>query len=364
MAVIHDESIAHSYGTLAQASLTVYNHAPPPVLLGGLVALFLSGAVFMQVALYYQLYHTDRWRIKTLVLAVWVLDLTHSAMVCTANWENMVVHYGGFDTLDSIAWSIAVTIALTAVTTFIVHCFYIQRIHSLSRGNWFIVTPLTALALLRVSAASVTTSEMIRLGNYPLFIAQFSWVFTLGLAVSAGLDVLITIIMCYYIRRGRTGFVRMNHIIDVLTLYTVENGMITCIATCLSLFFWLFMRSNFAFLGMHLAINKLYANSFLASLNARKAIANKSQGSGQGHAGEAFALPVMFPNSHSTQTRDHRLFGGLSAAENPKTLEITIDVEQTVQRDLEDHAPSTDDEGEPSNRSEKRSPDVADGAMY
>lgn len=27
----------------------------------------LSGAVFMQVALYFQLYSTDRWRIKTLV---------------------------------------------------------------------------------------------------------------------------------------------------------------------------------------------------------------------------------------------------------------------------------------------------------
>lgn len=34
------------------------------------------------------------------------------------------------------------------------------------------------------------------------------WVFTLGLAVSASLDILITIIMCYYIRRGRTAFVR------------------------------------------------------------------------------------------------------------------------------------------------------------
>ncbi|KAL7285933.1 hypothetical protein ACG7TL_001047 [Trametes sanguinea] len=284
-------------------------------------------------------------------------------MVCTANWENLIVHYGDVAALDSIAWSIAVTIALTAVTTVIVHCFYIQRIYSLSRGNWFIVAPLVALALLRVSAASVTTAEMIRIGNYPQFVAEFSWVFTLGLAVSSFLDVLITSIMCYYIRKGRTAFVRMNRIIDVLTLYTVENGMITCIATSLSLFFWLFMRSNFAFLGMHLAINKLYANSFLASLNARKVIANKSQGSGQGHPGDGFAMPVMFPNSHTS--RENRRYGGLSAS-IPKTVEITIDVEQTVQRDLDEHGrpPSSAMEADSSSDLEKRDLNVMEGTTH
>ncbi|KAI0327988.1 hypothetical protein GY45DRAFT_1372750 [Cubamyces sp. BRFM 1775] len=343
-------------GKSLQDARSVFNHSPPPVLLGGLVALFLSGAVFMQIAMYFQVYQTDRRGFKFLVLAIWLLDITHSAMVCTANWENLIVHYGDYGALDNIAWSIAMTIALTAVTTFIVHCFFIQRIHSLSRGNWYIVAPLIALALLRVSAASVTTAEMIRLGDYPTFVDRFSWVFTLGLAVSASLDVLITIIMCYYIRRARTAFVRMNRLIDVLTLYTVENGMITCVATCLSLFFWLFMRSNFAFLGMHLAINKLYANSFLASLNARKTLANKSQGSG--NAGEGFALPLMFPNSQAS--RDLHRFGGLSAS-HPKNMEITIDVERTVQRDLDDLPQASDVEGDRSDESEKHDADDANG---
>ncbi|KAI9065550.1 hypothetical protein FKP32DRAFT_1567728 [Trametes sanguinea] len=364
-------------GTSIQAGGSPLNHSPPPVLLGGLIALFLSGAVFMQVALYYQVYQTDRQRIKTLVLIIWLLDLTHSAMVCTANWENLIVHYGDVAALDSITWYFLFTLqrpspsyALTqAVTTVIVHCFYIQRIYSLSRGNWFIVAPLvltTAEMYVEGSLSARTASDRtfrIRIGNYPQFVAEFSWVFTLGLAVSSFLDVLITSIMCYYIRKGRTAFVRMNRIIDVLTLYTVENGMITCIATSLSLFFWLFMRSNFAFLGMHLAINKLYANSFLASLNARKVIANKSQGSGQGHPGDGYAMPVMFPNSHTS--RDHRRYGGLSAS-NPKTVEITIDVEQTVQRDLDEHGrpPSSDMEGDSSTDSEKRDMNVMEGTAH
>ncbi|KAL1940666.1 hypothetical protein VTO73DRAFT_8101 [Trametes versicolor] len=186
------------------------------------------------------------------------------------------------------------------------------------------------------------------------------WVFTLGLAVSASLDILITIIMCYYIRRGRTAFVRMNRIIDVLTLYAVENGMITCVATSLSLFFWLFMRSNFAFLGMHLAINKLYANSFLASLNARKALANRSQNSG--NVVEAYALPVRFPSS--SNSRENQRHGGLSVPGNPKAVEITIDVEQTVQHDLDRHRPHTDGDSVSVESEKRATSDVTDAKVH
>ncbi|KAL1940665.1 hypothetical protein VTO73DRAFT_8100 [Trametes versicolor] len=123
------DAVEEGAPTAGQIATTVFNHSPPPVLLGGLMALFLSGAVFMQVALYFQLYSTDRWRIKTLVIAIWMLDVLHSSMAITANWENLVIHYGSFDKLDSIAWSIAITIALTAVTTFIVHCKQRELVH-------------------------------------------------------------------------------------------------------------------------------------------------------------------------------------------------------------------------------------------
>ncbi|RDX51500.1 hypothetical protein OH76DRAFT_1481413 [Lentinus brumalis] len=340
-------AVATLVSTDASDTQTVFNHSPPPVLVGGLVALFLSGVVFMQVVLYFQMYQTDRRWTKAIVLAVWFLDLIHSAFVCTANWENLIADYGAYSTLDEIQWSIALTIALTAMTTAIVHCSFIQRIWKLSRSNWYITVPLILLALLRVASALVTTVEMLRLGSYTLFIQQFTYIFTLGLTISASLDVLITGILCYYIRRGRAGFARINHMIDALTLYTVENGMLTCIATSLSLFFWLFMRHNFAFLGLHLAINKLYANSLLASLNARRSLVSRMQGSGDGGR---YPLPVMLPNPplsprnyslHDlSSNKVNRAFHTLvmlrkahSVHDPQQPLQITVDVERTVQRD-------------------------------
>ncbi|TBU43126.1 hypothetical protein BD309DRAFT_131822 [Dichomitus squalens] len=305
------------------SATTIFDHPPPPVLLGGFVALYLSGAVFMQVVVYFQIYQAEAWTTKSIVLVLWVLDILHSAMICIANWQNLVVDYGAYNTLDNITWSIPVTIALTALTTAIIHCFFIRRIFKLSRGNWFITLPLLLLALLRV----VTTAEMLRLRSYVLFIQDFAYIFTLGLAVSAALDILITSILCYYLRRGREGFAPINHMIDLLILYTVENGMITCIATALSLFFWLFMRSNFAFLGMHFVINKLYANSIMASLNARKSIVGKVSGSERG-----YQLPMILPHHpQSPRSTDHFSRGQIQSTSKP--LQVTIDVERTVQRD-------------------------------
>ena len=49
------------------------------------------------------------------------------------------------------------------------------------------------------------------------------WVFTLGLSLSSALDVMIAAAMCYYLQASRTGFEGMDHIIDVLLLYTFNN---------------------------------------------------------------------------------------------------------------------------------------------
>ncbi|EEB90645.1 hypothetical protein MPER_11123 [Moniliophthora perniciosa FA553] len=74
--------------------------------------------------------------------------------------------------------------------------------------------------------------------------------------------------------------------VDTLTLYTLENGLLTCLAATASLITWLVMPNNLIFLGIHFIIEKceqrcsgqwvkliypeVYANSLLASLNTRK----------------------------------------------------------------------------------------------
>jgi hypothetical protein len=62
----------------------------------------------------------------------------------------------------------------------------------------------------------------------------------------------------------------MKAVLDTVTLYTLENGFITCLTTIAALVFWLVLAHTSLPLGLHFVIGKLYPNSLLVLLNTRK----------------------------------------------------------------------------------------------
>ncbi|CAL1699892.1 unnamed protein product [Somion occarium] len=269
----------------------------------------------MQVFLYYKFYSRDPLHFRLLVALTWVSDLVHTGMACSSNWSYLIGHFGDEQIIDSIIWPITVTIALTAIIIFFVQSFLAYRIFTLSKRNWIFTTPIAALAVLRLATALVSTSKMIQLKRYSLFVESISWVFTLSLSLGTAVDVLITVTLCWYLNQSRTGFKSMETIIDSIMLYTIETGLLTSVMTVLSLICWLTMSHNLIFLGLHFAISKLYANMLLATLNARKIIRKQSD----------YSMSVVLPNNR------HR-FGPRAESPIPpgmqspaKTVEICVE---------------------------------------
>ncbi|KAL4248813.1 hypothetical protein ABKN59_003961 [Abortiporus biennis] len=265
------------------------------LLVGGLVALFLSGAVSMQLLLYHRLYPNDRQSIKFLVFVVWSLDFTHSIMVCITDWEYLIAHSGSPAT--NIHWSVAATVVLTAVMIFLINCFYASRIWIMGNRQWILVAPIVLLAFVRLGTGIASGIQMARLNTWQRFRDQSGWLFTLGLALSAALDVLVTSTMITLLEKNRTGFsTYMDEVIDTISVYTIENGLLTCITMIVTLVCWLTMSDNLIFLALYFVISKLFANSFLATLNARKALQSKSKSSFSGEH-QIYALPTILPES-------------------------------------------------------------------
>lgn len=140
------------------------------ILLGGLLAFGLSGCVNMQFIVYWQMYSYESWRVKSLVVAIWLFDLCHSAFVAIALWDSIIVSYGDMDEFDKIPWSVGPAVELTAMITFLVQCVFAYRIYRLQKKRLTVVVPIVALAFFRLVAASVSMSEMIRLQSYAAFI--------------------------------------------------------------------------------------------------------------------------------------------------------------------------------------------------
>lgn len=194
--------------------------------------------------------------------------------------------------------------------------FFAQGVLVLSKRNWSITIPMVVLAIIRLGASAVSTVEMICLRNFHLFVAHYAWVFTLGLVASAMLDILVTASLCWYLSRSRSGIPSMNHVIDEIMLYTINNGILTCLCTVVSLTCWIRMPHNLVFLGIHFAICKLCANSFMATLNTRESLREKAHPSAE----RPCPLSVLFPDRRKN---DDCL--------NSRTTKLEINVAKTME---------------------------------
>lgn len=343
--VPHGHDVLQTY----TGSMRALKESLGAILIGSLFAMFLSGTVMMQTFLYFRLYPKDRIRVKLTVAVVCLTDSAHTILTCVADWVYLVKNFGNFAIINVVIMCIAITVALTAVITFLVQCFFIHRIHTLSHGKHWITLPLAFLSAFRLVAAFVSMGEMIRLKTFSGFVSGYSWVFTMGLATAAFVDILITIGLCYNLRKGRTGFSSMDKIVDSITLYTVENGLLTSVTTLVSLICWVTMPHNLIFLGLHLAISKIYANAFLATLNARKALVPRSEASQ-----EDYPLPVRFPESFSRRYENDR--------STPRTPSVPAELKLSP-TDARVHATVDSSEGRGAYGSSRSGQDDSDGSV-
>ncbi|KAA1479446.1 hypothetical protein DENSPDRAFT_159733 [Dentipellis sp. KUC8613] len=309
------------------------------ILLGCMLSVALSGIVAAQTFLYYKLYPKDLVRIKVMVFFVWLLDAIHACLISSATWDYVILNWGDGDIADVINTSVALTVACTALVTVVVHLFFCHRVFRLSKNNYWITVPLVIFAILRLGPylafALVTTASMTRLRSFSAFVDQFSWCFTMGLALSSVLDILIAASLVYLLQASRTGFASsVDHVINTIMIHTFNNGALTCVTTIVSMIMWLVMPNNLIFLGLHFAITKLYANSLLATLNTRKGLRGRSAQSGSDHP-----MPVLFPSSFRRATGR-----GQEVSADQTGTKLQINVEKTVQYAIDgpsDHTNST-----------------------
>ncbi|KAF5366606.1 hypothetical protein D9758_008942 [Tetrapyrgos nigripes] len=275
------------------------------LLIGALFASILSGAVAVQSLIYQKMYPRDPRSIKLLVFLIWSLDTFHTGLIWGSLWKHFITDYGFSAEIDHIPWTLALSIVFTAVLTFSVHCFFANRIYMLSKRSWILTIPIVLLAVLRLISAAGTTVEMMILQSFSNFRHEVRWLFTLGLALSSGVDILITVSLFYLLQSSRTEGGRFNGVIDSLILYTFETGSITSAATVVSMICWIVAPTNLIFMGLHFVISKLYANSLLVTLNTRKNLRNRNRsvsGSGSPNNNQALILEARRAQGQNSAT--------------------------------------------------------------
>jgi len=244
------------------------------LLVGGLVSAVLFGITTTQTFVYYQKAAGDLILIKGVVTILWMLDAFDMCLITHILYWYLIKNYGNPLALQNPVWSIILHVMVTATTETIVRGMFAWRVYRLSQGKWFSAAFIAIVSSVDLVVAVVITVKAFHttfLGLKkldPLVYVEFASGF-------AG-DAMVALSLCYLLHKSRTGFGRTESVINVLMAYVVNTGLLTAVTSSVSLILFATQQNNLIYVAVYLQLSKLYVNAYLAMLNGRGSLRERS----------------------------------------------------------------------------------------
>ncbi|KAF8992649.1 hypothetical protein BDZ89DRAFT_1150964 [Hymenopellis radicata] len=245
--------------------------------IGVVVAGILHGVTCVQ-ALYYYLHQTDGWGLKGIVTAVMVFDTIHQALISHTVYSYLISNYFNPPALSKTVWSLLLEVLFNGFTALLVQGFLAMRVwHLSSRNIWltglvssFVIGEFGCVVVFAVYALThVRTFE--ELGALKALSITVN-------ALAAGGDITITTALVCLLAQSRPRFANSRRMIKMLIIYSINTGLITTLCAIASLVSILAWGHTFIYITFFFCIGRLYSNSLLATLNARKRIRASGEG--------------------------------------------------------------------------------------
>ncbi|KAF9810701.1 hypothetical protein IEO21_06835 [Rhodonia placenta] len=252
------------------------------------ITVMLYGITTTQAHFYWWSYPQDAKLIKRIVLIVWILETVHTVFCLHLMYNYTIVDFGSLEHVVNLVWS------------------SLQRSFKVSDRNVVITVIPAILLFVRVEFHS---SLGPRVSTHGVSIITI----TFGLVLSAVVDLVIAALLIYYLQSNQSLSQRTHHIISSLQAYVINTGALTMIVSIAIVLTFALINGSFLFLGLVEIQSKLYANSFLATLNARQHLNQASADP----AREAISMSTsIYPRSQNFTGQTH-----------------SIEVYRTVERD-------------------------------
>ncbi|PBK68793.1 hypothetical protein ARMSODRAFT_193340 [Armillaria solidipes] len=237
-----------SYFQMAEASL---NGTFGAFLIGIIVSSCLFGVACTQTWYYYTRY-SDGIVLKALVGTILILEVLHLAFSSHAIYYYVVLHYGDPAALAKGTWSIPLNVGTTSLIASLVHLFYARRIYYLSNHNIPLVAAVIIPSICSWGASMFVTVYSMHLKFFVLFNrTSMASLIRACLTLYVVMDLLVAVLLCYFLHSSRTGIKRTDTLINRLIVYAVHNGLITSVADIFVLAFNIAYPKNLVCLSVH-----------------------------------------------------------------------------------------------------------------
>ncbi|VDC05156.1 unnamed protein product [Peniophora sp. CBMAI 1063] len=246
--------------------------------IGVVVGAALWGVSCLQTWIYYTSYPDDPVYMKLLVFVIWALDTLHQALVSHGVYIYLITNFANLAILNTVVWSVLAEVVVNALTAFIVQLFLTYRVYKLSQKNYWLTIPCVCLSLGQFIGFMVYSGKAYA-GNFTTF-EQVLTLKNLDISlnvVTAATDVAIAGTLTYLLHKSRTGFRKTDTIVKKLIIFVVNTGLLTSINALCSLITYSARPDTFLYICFFFVMGRLYSNSLLATLNARRGISEQSR---------------------------------------------------------------------------------------
>ncbi|KAG9226677.1 hypothetical protein CCMSSC00406_0006098 [Pleurotus cornucopiae] len=289
-------------------------------LIGCILAAALYGVSTVQTFFYFTHYSRDPWYTQQIVLAVWVFDTLHQALITHTVYHYVISNYFNPMALGNMSArrSILLEVLVNGFIGLIVQSYLMHRIWRLSgKKIWpliligpFIVGEFMCSLVFTILSLQMTTfAELTSLKGLSM---------SVNVLAAAG-DLLISICLVLMLHKRRTGFKKSNTIISRLIIFTINTGLLTTMCAIASLISILVWDTTLIYVSFFFCIGRFYANTLLATLNARSII--RSVGADT----DTNSVPLSGRHASSTLNK----VGG----PKPTNISIQIDTAHEYMRD-------------------------------
>ncbi|VDC00537.1 unnamed protein product [Peniophora sp. CBMAI 1063] len=277
---VPDSTLAIPTGDAGSLAAMAWDNTLGALLIGVMASGMLFGLTCMQVYTYFErASENDGRRLKLLVACLWLLDALDFAFNCHTIYFFLVTNYTNPLALSGkIPWSLALHVLITSIVDFLVRAMFARKIFSLSRKSLrFAFTGiLLACSSLDLVIGIIITVKAFALPSI-LDLQPLQTLFYVNFAAGTGSDVYIAVVLCYFLARARSGFnTRTDTIIGVLIKWTIQTGLLTAIDAAAGLVMAIVMPNNLIFVAPYLILSKLYTNAYLAVLNSRESLRERT----------------------------------------------------------------------------------------
>ncbi|KJA17366.1 hypothetical protein HYPSUDRAFT_206301 [Hypholoma sublateritium FD-334 SS-4] len=260
----------------------------------------LQGCGLLQAFLYFHWYPKDSWRIKAMVIILICIETFQIVLFFSITYFYLIDEFGNFTNLDVIYWQDSAQLFVTYLSAFIVQLYFGYCIYVLDKKHLVLPIIILVLALTQIAAGLAQTVLTHRVHLFS-DLESTKPVTTLEAASALCCDLTITFSLLYRLKKHKGGVKTTDSVLNTLMVNAVNRGMLTAICAAINMILFIAKPNTFYFFIGLLLSGKLYMNSALATLNSRKHVIAKSQGTSDEPSSGRWNSIQMEPRRGRTQ---------------------------------------------------------------